>query len=77
MIWFSGDSEFNEVRLARYAAPDQPLVIYSSGLDKRAVNAAAKAVSLGFKKVYYFQNGLKKWKAAGYPVDQGDSWKRS
>lgn len=68
MIWFTGDSEFNEVRLARIAKREQPIVIYSSSLEKRAVNACAKAVAWGFKRIYYFADGLKKWKAAGYTL---------
>ena len=71
MIWFGGDSDFNEVRLARIAARDQPLVIYSSGLERRAVNACAMAATWGFSNVYYFERGLKKWRAAGYPVEKG------
>jgi rhodanese-related sulfurtransferase len=66
------DSEFNEVRLARIAERSQPLVIYSSGLERRAVNACAQAVSWGFQRVYYFEKGLKKWKAAGYKVAAGE-----
>ena len=69
MIWFGGDSEFNAVRLSRVADKDQPVVIYSSGLEKRATNAVAQAVSWGFKNVYYFANGLKRWKAAGLPLE--------
>ncbi|MDH3466694.1 MAG: rhodanese-like domain-containing protein [Gammaproteobacteria bacterium] len=71
MIWFGKDSEFNEVRLARIAQRNQPLVIYSSGLERRAANACAQAVSWGFEHVYYFANGLKKWKAAGNTVAAG------
>ena len=72
MIWFGGDSEFNEVRLARIAERSQPLVIYSSGLERRAVNACAMAVSWGFQHVYYFEKGLQKWKAAGHMVAKGN-----
>lgn len=73
MIWFTGsDTEFNEVRLARIAMQTQPLVIYSSGLERRAANACAKAVAWGFQHVYYFENGLQKWKAAGHTLATGD-----
>ncbi len=71
MIWFTGDSEFNEVRLARIAERSQPLVIYSSGLERRAANACAKAVTWGFQHIYYFESGLRKWKTAGYPTAAG------
>lgn len=72
MIWFTGgDTEFNEVRLARIAQRSQPLVIYSSGLERRAANACAKAVSWGFQNVYYFEHGLKNWKAAGFALAKG------
>ena len=71
MISFGKDSEFNEVRLARIAQRSQPLVIYSSGLERRAANACAQAVSWGFQHVYYFENGLKKWKAAGNTTTTG------
>jgi rhodanese-related sulfurtransferase len=70
MIWFLGDSDFNQVRLERVAKRDQPVVIYSSGLERRAVNAVAKAVSWGFKNLYYFPDGLKKWKSEGYSVER-------
>jgi len=71
MIWFRGESKFNEVRLARIAERSKPLVIYSSDLERRAANACAKAVSWGFEHVYYFENGLRKWKAAGHTLAKG------
>ncbi len=32
---------------------------------------AAKAVTWGYRKVYFFDGGAKAWKEAGYPVGTG------
>jgi len=48
----------------------QPIVIYSSGDIKYAADASAYAVASGFTKIYYFEDGFSKWKAAGYPVEK-------
>jgi len=64
--------EFNEVRLAEVVRKDQEVVIYTSvSNNRRGAEAVARAVTWGFKKVYYFRDGLDGWKAAGYPVETG------
>ncbi len=64
---FSG---FNEDNLLKVAAKDQEVVIYCAGPGcKRSGKACAKAVSWGFKKVYYFRLGYPAWRAAGFPTD--------
>ena len=63
--------EFNEVTLLKIVGETQEVVIYSSYGEGHgsAARATAQAVSWGFKKIYYFRDGLDGWKAAGYPVD--------
>ena len=64
--------EFNEVRLAEIVGKTQEVVIYGrSGDDRGAAEAAARAVTWGYENVYFFRDGLDKWKAAGYPMDTG------
>jgi adenylate cyclase len=64
----SREDEFNKVRLMEIAGDNQEVVIYAADTIAMAAYASAVAVESGFPKVYYFENGLKKWKAAGYPV---------
>ena len=65
--------EFNEVRLLELVDKGQEVVIFHGGGRVRAgATAVAKAVDWGFKSVYYFPDGLNKWKAAGYPVETGE-----
>ena len=45
---------------------------YSSGLERGTANACAQAVTWGFENVYYFENGLQKWKAADYTLAAGN-----
>ncbi len=63
--------EFNERRLLKLVDKTQEIVIYSDSETANAANASAIAVNSGFVKVYYLENGLDKWKAAGYPVEKG------
>jgi TolB-like protein/rhodanese-related sulfurtransferase/thioredoxin-like negative regulator of GroEL len=62
--------DVTEAKLSKVAAKDEEVVIYAhgpgAGVSTRAV---ASAVSMGFKKVYFFREGLPGWKAAGYPVE--------
>jgi TolB-like protein/class 3 adenylate cyclase/tetratricopeptide (TPR) repeat protein len=78
LVWWPYDwafwyvpREFNEVRLQEIADKTQEIVIYSNTGQGSGANASAYAVENGFQKVYFFENGFSKWKAAGYPVDQG------
>ena len=57
--------------LSEVATKDQEVVIYAwhyrdGPWYERASSSCEKAVSWGFKKVYYFQEGYPGWKSAGY-----------
>ena len=78
LIWWRGSSilgprEFNEIRLKEIADKSQGMVVYASGGNGQfdAAQASAYAFEYGFQNVYYFEDGLEKWKAAGYPVETG------
>ena len=63
--------KFTEATLSEVATKDQEVVIYAwhyrdGPWYERASGSCKKAVSWGFKKVYYFQDGYPGWKAAGY-----------
>jgi rhodanese-related sulfurtransferase len=61
---------FDEAKLAEIAGKDQEVVIYCNGPKcMRSSEACAKAVSWGFKKVYYFRGGFPEWAAADYPTE--------
>jgi Tfp pilus assembly protein PilF len=64
---------FNEVTLPGIVSKTEEVVIYGSGdfdgYAPWATQAVARAVLWGYKNVYFFENGLKEWEAAGYPVD--------
>jgi len=65
--------EFNEARLADIAGKSQEVVIYaSSDNSRREAESAARAVTWGYEKIYHFQNGFTRWKAAGYPIERDD-----
>ncbi|MGB5278251.1 MAG: rhodanese-like domain-containing protein [Gammaproteobacteria bacterium] len=65
---------FSEASLAAVVNKDEPLVIYCSGVKcTRSSRASARAVSWGYKKVYYFRGGIVEWRDAGYPVASGES----
>lgn len=63
-------SEFTKENLAKLVDPDEPVVFYCNG-QKCGLSsmAAAKAVSWGWNKVYYFRDGFPGWKSAGYTVE--------
>jgi rhodanese-related sulfurtransferase len=63
--------EFNEARLAEIVGKSQEVVIYSSTSreGRRAPESTARAVIWGYEKIYFFRDGLTKWKAAGYPLE--------
>lgn len=65
--WAGG---FSKAELAKVAKQDQAVVIYCGGYTcNRSSYACKRAVSCGYKKVYYFRDGYPGWKAAGYPVE--------
>ena len=58
---------FNESALAEVASKDQEVVIYCDGSNcHRSSGVCKRAVSWGWKKVYYFRDGYPGWEAAGY-----------
>ena len=64
--------DFNEVLLSKIARKTQDLVIYGSRPtdNDMAISAVALAVSWGYEKVYYYEDGMTNWEKAGYPVDK-------
>ncbi len=61
---------FDETSLVNAASKDKEVVIYCAGPGcKRSSKACIKAVSWGYKKVYYFRGGFPEWRAAGLPTD--------
>jgi rhodanese-related sulfurtransferase len=59
---------FEKAALEKLVTKDQPLVIYSSGMNcARGYRAVAMAVSWGFANVKYFRGGIVEWRDAGYP----------
>ncbi len=74
--WWFDDPDFNEIVLLRVVEKSNALVIYGpmEYIDHfiYPAYASAMAVSWGFKKVYYFADGLAAWKAAGFPVAIGN-----
>jgi rhodanese-related sulfurtransferase len=63
-------SAFNQAALAEIVKPDAPVVFYCNGPKcPRSAKCSEMAVSWGYKKVYYFRDGIPAWQAAGYPIE--------
>lgn len=63
-------SRFTEQTLAEEAGKDDPIVFYCNGPKcLRSAQCSEKAVSWGYKNVYYFRDGFPAWQEAGYPVE--------
>ncbi|MEM7226635.1 MAG: BTAD domain-containing putative transcriptional regulator [Pseudomonadota bacterium] len=62
--------DFTDAKLSAVAERDEAVLVFGSGIgaNKMAAIAAARAISWGFEKVYYFRDGIPGWKAAGYPI---------
>jgi len=61
---------YSKDTLSKAVKPEQPVVIYCNGHScTRSSKAAEKAVSWGYKQVYYFRDGFPSWKKNGYPVE--------
>jgi len=61
---------YSKNTLGKAVSMDQPVVIYCNGHScTRSAKAAEKAVSWGYKNVYYFRDGFPSWKSSGYPVE--------
>ncbi len=66
--------KFTEAAVGEIATKDQEVVIYAwhyrdGPWYERSSETCKKAVSWGFKKVYYFRAGYPGWKAVGYPSE--------
>ena len=63
--------DFNEVLLSKIAQKNQEVVLYSSQPNdsELIINAVALTVTWGYEKVYYYNDGLRKWEKAGYLID--------
>lgn len=57
-------------RLAQATGGDlsRQLVIYCHETCWLSWNAARRAISYGYRNVYWFRNGIEGWKAAGFPT---------
>ncbi|MEO5343946.1 MAG: rhodanese-like domain-containing protein [Gammaproteobacteria bacterium SHHR-1] len=64
------DTELTEQRLAELTQDkDHPLLFYCNGPRcLRSSNAAAKAVSWGYRQVYWFRGGWMSWTEKQYPI---------
>ncbi len=63
--------EFNDVALSNIVNKTEEVVIYSSHSHdaKWLPQGVALAVSWGYQNIYYFKNGLERWKQAGHTVE--------
>ena len=66
------DSKMNELNLASHVnSKETPVIFYCNGIRcLRSYNASVKALSWGYKKVYWFRGGWKEWMAKGLPVSR-------
>ncbi len=63
-------SVFTAENLASHATPDDAIVIYCGGPHcPFSAQGTGKAVSWGYRRVYFLRAGLPGWKKAGYPVE--------
>ncbi|MDH5359118.1 MAG: rhodanese-like domain-containing protein [Gammaproteobacteria bacterium] len=61
--------KLNEESMAELFARDRPIVIYCNSTGcTRSSKASEKAVSWGYKKVYYYRLGFPDWKHHGYAI---------
>jgi PQQ-dependent catabolism-associated CXXCW motif protein len=47
----------------------RPVVVYCHRQCWLSWNAAKRAISYGYRNVYWFRDGVEGWKAAGYPTE--------
>ncbi|MCP4769657.1 MAG: rhodanese-like domain-containing protein [Gammaproteobacteria bacterium] len=63
-------NHFNGNTLAEAVNKDQAIVIYCYGIHCDYSNqASSKALTWGYRKVYYFMKGYPAWLDAGYPTE--------
>lgn len=64
------NGKFTKEALMEEAGVDEGIVIYCNGVKcPLSAAAAEKALSWGYKKVYYYREGYPVWKKAGYPIE--------
>ena len=75
--WIEGsialpNTSTNEQSLAKHvASKDTPVLFYCNGVKcGRSVESSKLAVSLGYKKIYWFRGGWEEWTQKGMPVTQ-------
>lgn len=64
------DTDVSSDTLAKYmSSKDFSVLFYCNGVKcGRAAKAAAKAVELGYTKVYYYALGMQEWNKEGLPL---------
>ncbi|MCP4332786.1 MAG: rhodanese-like domain-containing protein [Gammaproteobacteria bacterium] len=63
-------NHFNGNTLSEAVSKDQAIVTYCYGIHCDYSNQASnKALTWGYRKVYYFMKGYPAWLDAGYPVE--------
>ena len=59
---------YSRQALEAVADRNEPVVIYTSNIKcPRAYHASRMALEWGYKKVYYFRNGIVEWRRLGLP----------
>ncbi|VTZ28047.1 exported hypothetical protein [Methylocella tundrae] len=48
--------------------PGQPMVFYGEAKDPASRNAAERAVSLGYRSVFWYPDGIEGWRGAGHAL---------
>jgi rhodanese-related sulfurtransferase len=62
-----------EAALMEIVDKDEEVVFYCGGTDcSLSPKACAKALTWGYKNVYYFAEGSPGWEAAGYPLEKAE-----
>ena len=62
-------NDFSEAKLAEVVSRHEEVVILARGVSfPEPAIACSRAVSWGFRKVYYFREGYPGWKSAGFPI---------
>ncbi len=52
-----------------FAEKDQAVVFYCNGIHcLSSAKASKKAAEWGWRRIYYYREGIPKWKEAGYPT---------
>jgi TolB-like protein/Flp pilus assembly protein TadD/rhodanese-related sulfurtransferase len=67
----TADPRFSETTLREIAGYDDEIVLYQSDGYTSAAWEVAKALTWGYRTLYFFHGGAQAWKDAGYPVETG------